>query len=151
MDTLARHSVWFTRLVLAGATILFSLIGVRTIVDPIGAMAPHQITLGSSEAVTIMRVSGAVFLGIASVLLACIPSRRRLLAGTGVLALVSIAVTAVRLFGLAVDGPAPFTLRVLKPEIALVILSALGFFFETRRLQGDSHGGVMRGEIAAAR
>src|SRR2546425_7424550 len=137
MDALVRQSLWFNRLVLAGATVLFSLIGIRYIVDPITAVAPHQITLGSNEAVTIMRVSGGVFLGIASVLLACVFSERRLLAGIGVLALVSIAVTAARLIGLAVDGPAPFTLQVLKPEIALVVLSALGFLFETRRLQAS--------------
>lgn len=136
MNALIRHSVWFSRLVLALATLLFSLIGVRYVLDPIGAVAPHRITLGSSEAVTIMRVSGGVFLALAVVLLACIFSQRRLLAGTGVLALVSIVVTAVRLFGLAVDGPAPFTLQVLKPEIALVLLSTLGFALETRRLQG---------------
>lgn len=85
-----------------------------------------------------MRVSGGVFLGLAGVLLACVLSERRLLAGIGVLAFVSIAVTGVRLFGLAVDGSAPFTLRVLKPEIALVVLSALGLFFEVRRLRGRS-------------
>ena len=149
MNALVRHSVWFSRLVLAAATVLFSLIGIRYIVDPISAVAPHQITLGSSEAVTIMRVSGGVFLGIAGVLLACISSERRLLAGTGVLALVSIAVTAVRLFGVAVDGPAPFTLRVLKPEIALVVLSALGFLFESRRLQNAARIAVRHGPLGA--
>ena len=137
MNAPFRYSVLFNRLVLAGATILFSLIGIRYVLDPINAVAPHQIALGSNEAVTIMRVSGGVFLGIAGVLVACIFSERRLLAGIGVLGLVSIAVLGVRLFGLAVDGPAPFTLQVLKPEIVLVVLSALGFLFETRRLKGS--------------
>jgi len=144
MNAPFRYSVLFNRLVLAGATILFSLIGIRYVLDPINAVAPHQISLGSNEAITIMRVSGGVFLGIAGVLLACIFSQRRLRAGIGVLALVSIAVTAVRLFGLAVDGPAPFTLQVLKPEIALVVLSALGFLFETRRLQGSASAMPLR-------
>jgi hypothetical protein len=89
-----------------------------------------------------MRVSGGVFLGIAGVLLASIFSRRRLLGGIGVLALVSITVTAVRLYGLAVDGPAPFTLQVLKPEIALVLLSSFGFLLESRRLRGNSRSEV---------
>ena len=142
MDALVRQSLWFNRLVLAGATILFSLIGIRYIADPISAVAPHQITLGSSEAITDMRVSGGVFLGIAGVLLASIFSRRRLLGGIGVLALVSITVTAVRLYGVAVDGPAPFTLQVLKPEIALVLLSSLGFLLESRRLRENSSSEV---------
>jgi hypothetical protein len=54
-------------------------------VDPIGAVAPHRITLGSNEAITIMRVSGAVFLGIAVFLVVCIASERRLIAGIGAL------------------------------------------------------------------
>ncbi len=137
MNAPFHFSVLFNRLVLVGATILFSLIGVRYAFDPIKAVAPHQIALGSNEAVTIMRVSGGVFLGIAGVLLACVISQRRLLTGIGVLALVSTAVLGARLFGLVVDGPAPFTLQVLKPEIALVVLSALGFLFETRRLNGS--------------
>jgi hypothetical protein len=54
--------------------------------------------------------------------------------------LVSIAVTVVRLFGLVVDGAGPFTLKVPKPEMALVLLSTLGFLFETRRLRAGSRG-----------
>jgi hypothetical protein len=135
MNALVRHSVWVGRLVLAGATLLFVLIGIRYVLHPIDAVAPHRITLGSSEAVTNIRVSGGVFLGMAAALFACMLSERRILAGTGVLALVSVAVTAARLFGLAVDGPAPFTLHVLRPEVALVVLSTLAFLLETRRLQ----------------
>ena len=73
---------------------------------------------------------------------------RSLVAGIGVLALVSIAVTAVRVLGLAVDGPAAFTLRVLKPEIALVVLSTLGFLLESRRrMRGDSRRALPRAAI----
>jgi len=45
--------------------------------------------------------------------------------------------TAVRLFGLAVDGPAPFTLRVLKPEIAVTVLAAVAYTLERRRALRD--------------
>jgi Domain of unknown function (DUF4345) len=135
MNAFARQSLWFNRVVLAGATLLFSLIGVRYIVDPVSEVAPHAITLGSPEAITMMRVSGAVFVGLAAVLFMSLVSDRRLRGGIAVLALVSIAVTAVRLFGLVVDGAGPFTLKVLKPEIALVLLSTLGFLFETRRVR----------------
>jgi hypothetical protein len=142
MNAFARQSLWFNRVVLAGAAILFSLIGVRYVVDPVSEVAPHAITLGSPEAVTMMRVSGGVFLGLAAVLFTSLISERRVRGGTAVLALVSIAVTAVRLFGLAVDGAGPFTLKVLKPEIALVLLSTLGFLFETRRLRAGSRGSM---------
>jgi hypothetical protein len=89
-----------------------------------------------------MRVSGAVFVGIAAVLFTSLVSERRLRGGLAVLALVSSAVTAVRLFGLMVDGAAPFTLKVLKPEMALVLLSTLGFLFESRRLRARSPGSM---------
>ena len=138
MNAFARQSIWFNRVVLGGATILFSLIGVRYIADPVGEVAPHAITLGSAEAITMMRVSGAVFVGIAAILFASLFSERRIRDGIAILAVISIAVTAARIFGLVVDGGGPFTLKVLKPEIALVLLSTIGFLFETRRLRGDS-------------
>ena len=133
MTPALRHSFWFGRIVLAAATVLFSLVALRQIADPIGASAPHQISLGSSDAITITRVTGATFLGVALVLAACLASERRLLTGLGVLATIITAVTAVRILGLVLDGPAPFTLQVLKPEVALVLLSSTAFLVERRR------------------
>jgi len=46
---------------------------------------------------------------------------------------VMAALTAVRPFGLVVDGPAPFTLTVLEPEIAVTVLAALADTLERRR------------------
>jgi hypothetical protein len=37
-----------------------------------------------------------------------------------------------------------FTLKVLKPEVALVVLSTFSFVLEGRRLQEDSHAAVSR-------
>jgi len=138
MPPLLRHSLWFSRIVLAGATILFSLIALRQIADPVGASAPHQIVLGSSDAVTITRVTGGVFLGLALVLVACLVSERRMLTGLGVLATVVAVVTAVRVVGLIVDGPGPFTLQVLKPEVVMVVLSSIAFFVERRRRKSSA-------------
>lgn len=126
-------TVWFGRLVLGGAALLLGTIALRDIADPVGAAAPHGIALGSAEAVTIMRVTGGVFLGVALVLVGCALAERRVLAGLGVLVTVAATITAVRLLGLGLDGPAPFTLLVLKPEIALVVCSAAAFVLERRR------------------
>ena len=82
-----------------------------------------------------MRVTGGLFLGLALVFAACIASERRLLTGLGVLATVNAVVTAVRVMGLIVDGPGPFTLQVLKPEVVLVALSSIAFFVERQRRQ----------------
>jgi len=127
------RSIWFGRFVLGAAALLLARIAAGYVLDPVGAAAPHHIDLGSPEAVTIMRAMGGVFLGIALVLAGCVVSERRLLPGLGFLAVVAASITAVRLAGLVVDGPAPFTLMVLRPEIALVVLSAAAFLVERRR------------------
>jgi hypothetical protein len=149
MNTLVRHSVSINRVILTTAALLFSAIAIKYMVDPVGAVAPHHIALGSREAVTVMRVSGSVFLAIAIALVASL-SKRRLLAGSSLLAIVATVVTVVRLFGLAMDGAAPFTLMVLKPEIALVVASYLGVFVEWRRLQGPRADAAPAGAIFVA-
>jgi hypothetical protein len=53
--------------------------------------------------------------------------------GLGFLATIATTILALRLVGLVVDGPGPFTLFVLKPEVALVVLSSLAFVIERRR------------------
>jgi uncharacterized protein DUF4345 len=123
----------FGRIVLGAAATLLGAIASKYLADPVGAVAEHRIVLGSAEAVTIMRVSGGVFLGIALVLVGCALSERRVLTGLGVLATVAGAITAARLLGLALDGPAPFTLFVLKPELGLVAASTTAFLLERRR------------------
>ncbi len=135
MSVLVRHSVLFNRIVLSAATLLFTLIGIRYVLAPLAEAAPHQISLGSPEAITIMRVTGSVFLAIAFVLVACVVSQPRIIFGTGLLATVIVVVTVVRVFGLIVDGAAPFTIQVLKPELVLVVLSSLAFLVERRRLK----------------
>jgi hypothetical protein len=124
---MTNRSRWFSRAVLGAATLLFAAIGTRYVVDPVGAVAAHRIVLGSPEAVTVMRVSGGLFLGVAAALGLCAGSTARLRAGSGLLAVVASSVTVTRLLGLVVDGPAPFTLHVLKPEVVMVVLAAASF------------------------
>jgi hypothetical protein len=130
---LRRDSVWLNRLVLGFAIVVFSLIAVRTIFDPVGSTAPHRIVLGSPAALTNTRISGAEFLAMALVLAGSVISRPRHRAALLLLAVFSAVLTAVRVFGLVVDGPAPFTLRVLKPEIAVTVLAAVAYTLERRR------------------
>jgi hypothetical protein len=127
------YSVWLNRLVLAFAIVLFGMIAVRTIGDPVGSGAPHKILLGSPEAITNTRISGAVFLAIALVLAASLVSRKRHREGLFLLATFSLVLTVVRVFGLIVDGPAPFTLFVLKPEVAITVLAVAAYLLERRR------------------
>jgi hypothetical protein len=132
MKRLTRYSIWLNRLVFGFAIFLFGLIAVRYIGNPVKAEAPHQIVLGSPEAVTNTRVSGGVFLAMALVLAASVASRRRHRDGLLLLAVFSGVLAGVRVFGLIVDGPAPFTLRVLKPELVVTVLAAAAYLLERR-------------------
>jgi hypothetical protein len=136
MQSWWRHSVWLNRVALAVATLLFAQIGLRNLVDPVAGVGQHAITLGSPAGMTVARVGfGGFPLAVALFLVACLVSTRRHLAGLGLLATIAIVITGVRLLGIALDGPAPFTLRVLKPEIVLVLLSSTALALERRRRQ----------------
>lgn len=145
-----RHTIWFSRVVLLAATLLFSIIALQHLLDPVRAVAPHEITLGSAAGVTVARVGlGGFPLGFAIVLLTCLAADRRLLVGLGFLAVVAIVVTAARVLGLVLDGPAPFTLHVLRPEVALIIASTTAFFLERRRRQLATEDRTSSASLAA--
>jgi hypothetical protein len=128
------RSRWFSRALLLVASILFVAIAARNIADPAAAEGPQGIAFNSPGALTIGRVGfGAFPLGIAVIQLACLVSESRLLIGLRVLNTVAILVTAVRLLGLALDGPAEFTFKVLRPEIVLSVLSTVAVYLEGRR------------------
>ena len=59
-------------------------------------------------------------------------ARRNVTAGSLVFAVVGAA-TVARVQGLVLDGATPYNLGLLRPEIAMVTLSAIGIFFELRR------------------
>jgi hypothetical protein len=136
------HTVWLSRLVLLAAVTLFTAIALRGIFDPIGSSAVHAISLGSPAGITVARVGfGGFPLAFALILAACLSAERRLASGLAVLMLVASVLTAARLLGLVLDGPAPFTVHVLKPELALVLASATAFALERRRLRLARHAG----------
>jgi uncharacterized protein DUF4345 len=144
MSLWIRRSIWLSRFILGAAALLLIRIGLRYVLDPLGEAAVHQVTLGSPEAITNTRVEGSIFVGIAVALAACIFSERRLRAGLAFFATIITTITVVRLFGLAADGPAPFTMKVLKPEVVLTVLSILAFFLEQRRWRGPSHQTIIQ-------
>ncbi len=133
----ARGSVWFSRAVLALAALLLTRIALGIVIDPVGTLGPRGFSFGTPDALTAMRASGGMMLGIAMALFYCLFSDRRLLAGLGFLAAVAVALLTVRLLGLALDGPGPFTLLVIKPEIALVVLASAALVLERRRVRDE--------------
>lgn len=51
-----RAFIWFNRLLLAAATVIMTMVAVRTLSDPIGAARPVGIVLSSPTAITVARV-----------------------------------------------------------------------------------------------
>lgn len=146
MDQRLRFVPWFSRVVLFLATALFTVIAVRYVGNPIGTTAPFKISLGSVAAVTNMRVGfGAFPLGFAVVTLACLVSTRRHLAGLWFLVTIVAMVTAVRILGIVVDGPAEDSLKVLRPEVVLLLLSSAGLRLELGRRRGLQSEGRFAG------
>ncbi|SRR6266566_1985978 len=139
MDTSSRFVLWLSRVVLFAATVIFSLIAVRYLANPVTTAAAFKISLGSAAAITNMRVGfGAFPLGFALITLVCLVSPRRHLTGLWFIMTIIGAATAGRLLGIVVDGPARESVMVLRPEVVLLTLSSVGFFLELRRRRRQS-------------
>lgn len=140
MNGYSRTVIWFNRLVLAVATVVMTMIALRTLRDPVGATLPLDIALTSPSAVTIARVGfGGFPLGFAAALFACLIATRRLLTGVFLMLAVVGAATIARVQGLVLDGATPYNLHLLRPELAMVTLSLAGIVLELRRRSGNHH------------
>lgn len=134
MERLTRFAPWISRTVLAGATIIFSMIGLRYITDPVHNSAKIGISIGSALASTTTRVgSGAIPLGLAIFTLICLLSTRWLVAGVSLVCIVATTDITVRILGVLTDGPAPESTKLFMPEGILLVLSVTAIILETRR------------------
>jgi len=131
---LCRFTPWLIRLILGAATLIFTLIGVKYITDPVRAAASFNISLGSAPAITSMRVGfGAFPVGFAIIVASCLVSTSRLLLGLYFVATIIGVATAARVLGIVVDGAAPESVVLLRPEVALLALSVVGVLLESGR------------------
>jgi hypothetical protein len=136
MSLFWRAAPWLLRILLLLATVLFFLIGFRYLGDPVNKAAADSIVLGSVMAISRVRVGfGGFPLALSLILLGCLLSRKRLLTGVTVLATTVGVVTAARLVGIAIDGPAEEALKLLRVEIILLTLSVAAIFLERARLR----------------
>jgi hypothetical protein len=124
MNSARRIAPWLSRFVLLAATIIFTLIGVRYLSDPVGAARAVRTSIDTAAGATSMRVGlGAFPLGIAAILAVCLISSHRRRFGLGIAATVMGLALGARLLGIALDGPAPESSRLLAPEIIMLALS----------------------------
>src|SRR5262252_2082536 len=132
-----RLAPWLTRLLLLAAATLFFLIGVKYLRAPVENAGADAIILGSVMAISRVRVAfGAFPLSLSLILLGSLGPRKRVLGGLAVLATTIAVITAVRLAGIVLEGPAEEAIKLLRVEAILLALSVGAIFLERARPPG---------------
>jgi hypothetical protein len=140
---------WLGRFVLLITTVIFTLIGVRYLTNPVGAAAEFHTTFASPAGATSMRVGfGAFPLAFAGMLAVCLFSARRRLFGLTMVAVIMGLATGARYLGIVIDGPAAESSRLLVPEVVLTVLSTFCALYEWSRGPGAvaSSAASLRGD-----
>jgi hypothetical protein len=131
MKTFYKLSPWLTRLVLLPPTLIFMLIAMRYLANPVGSAAAQGILLPPGPGVTIARVGlGGFPLGSAIFLATCLFSNRRLVTGLTFVSIMASTVLAVRVFGMLADSTVQANLRLVRAEIGLLTISLIGLLME---------------------
>jgi hypothetical protein len=120
--------------------VIFSLISVRYLSNPVGAAATVGISFTSPGGITIARVGFAAFpLSMAILAFASLLSARRRLAGLYMVLTVDAVVMAVRIFGMLVDHSTA-SADLFAPEAVLLTLSIIAIRLEAvaQRVQNNS-------------
>jgi hypothetical protein len=134
-----RFAIWISRFPLIVATIIFTAISAKFLIDPVHSAAARGILLSSNEGITGGRVGlGGFPLAFAIITLGCLVSRRRILAGLYMVLTVVGIVLIVRVVGMVVDSSARQSVHVLIPEIVLLALSLIALSVELRRQERET-------------
>ncbi|MBZ5683202.1 MAG: hypothetical protein LAO24_24185 [Acidobacteriia bacterium] len=143
MTSWSRVSVILRRAPLVMVTMIFTLISLRYLADPVRAAAAAGISLTSPGGITVARVGFAGFpLSFAILAFTCLISTRRLLAGLYMVLTVVAVVTAVRILGILLDHSASESARLLAPESVLLTLSVIAIRLESSRRRAEVKAGA---------
>ena len=132
---------WLSRLVMFPPGLVFSLISIRFLTNPV--QATPGVTLHTPEAFTDTRVLGAWMVTLLTMLITFLLSEERLWLGHLELAVFMRVTLAVRIFGFANDGTtlAMGNQRVITiVEIVFLVLNTLGLAVQTRLLKASGVG-----------
>src|SRR5438445_6946007 len=139
----SRIAPFLRRAPLVMVTVIFTLISLRYLSDPIHAAAAAGISFTSPGGITVARVGFAGFpLSFAILALSCLISTRRLLAGLYLVLTVVGVVIAVRIFGILLDHSASESARLLAPEAVLLTLSVIAIRLELERRRREMKAGA---------
>jgi hypothetical protein len=129
-----RFGIWISRLPLVIATIIFTGISSKFLLDPVGTAAQNGVSFNSGAGITLCRIGfGAFPLAFAIITFSCLIARRRVLAGIYIVSTVIGVVLVVRVVAMLVDNSVASNARLLAPEIVLLALSYIGANMELRR------------------
>jgi hypothetical protein len=127
-------ALWFGRLTILAVTVLFTMIGLKYVFDPVQAAAGSGLSLASPVGYTTARAGiGGFPLSIAAILAFCLLSRRRHLMALALIAAVTSVILVLRLYSAAHDGTFAESLHIIVPETVVVVISVLAIWLEQRR------------------
>jgi hypothetical protein len=130
----SRIAAVLRRAPLVMVTVIFTLISVRYLANPVQGAAAAGISFTSPGGITSARVGFAGFpLAFAILTVICLVSERRLLAGLYMVLTLDTVVIGVRIFGLILDHSAAESARLLLPEGVLLTLSIIAIHLERAR------------------
>ena len=128
-----RPAIWFARIVVAAAALLFTAIGAKFILDPTGAAAGAGLAQASSVGLTTIRAGlGGFAIGFALILASCVFRRDRVRDGLAYLSLLIASVLAVRLASAFHDGTLAQSAHLIAPETMLLVLALVGIALTAR-------------------
>jgi hypothetical protein len=139
MDNISKLGIWINRIVVTVVSVLFSMIGIKNIANPLQNSMQSDIMLNSPTALSVARVSmGAFPLAFAVILLTSLCIKRQLFGAILSVFIIIVITTIVRIVSLQIDGHSDFGSKVLKPEIIITIISSIGLYLELRRRRKES-------------
>ncbi len=139
----ARFAPWMARIVLAMASVVFTVIGLRYLVDPAGASASTGVTLNTPLGYSVTRVGfGGFPLALAIFSFMCLISRRRLYEGARLIATLAATVIVVRLYGTMIDGFEKESVVLFVPELVLLALAGTASLLDPARRRRQAEPGI---------
>ena len=135
MSAFWRMAPWVTRVPLVLAVAFFLFLSGQWLADPtrVAVITESGIVLPSHAAVTNVRGTGALFVPLAGIMVACLLSERRILLGLRLLTTIVAGAGAVRWGIVAFDGMTPLLARILRAEFVILMISVAGLVLETMR------------------
>lgn len=134
MNRFWKISPWIARMILMFPTLLFMSIGIRDLSNVATVMGARGIAFTSGNGVTIARVGfGGFPLACGLFLLGCLFFERHFLTAFTFVGTLDLVVLIVRVVGMVADNSVAENMPLVRAELLLLFLTALGVLIELFR------------------